>query len=124
MRRDRAPSMASWDCATCGDPLAARMTDLAQAEHDVHHLAARKTLLHLQQRVFSHADWIEYAHALERLDVARQVERKAVVDPLNRRIVDLEIAVAGYEWDLKVVNELVDDLKADLAAAEEGRRDG
>ena len=121
MKVDRAPSMPQWGCKTCGYPLATRMTDLAVAEHDVHHLQSKKRLLHMQHRVLSAAEWIEYAHALERLDAARQAERKIVVEPLNRRIVDLEIELEAQRWDLKVANELVDDLKADLAAVEEGR---
>jgi len=43
------------------------------------------------------------------------------VDHLNARIVELEQSVTAYEWDVKVLTELVDDLKADLAAIEEGR---
>lgn len=115
MRRDRGPSMpVTQGCKVCGWDSPVKPFD---PEHDVHHLASRKRMLHMQDRVFSSAEWIEYAHALERLDRWRQDMREVDLKRLNSKIVDLELEVADYKYDVKVLTELVDDLKADLAAA-------
>ena len=44
-----------------------------------------------------------------------------LVDRLNARITDLEVEVDAADDDLSVANALIGDLKADLAAIEEGR---
>ena len=107
-------------CKDCGYDLFPRPTPLQVAEHNAYHVKAEHRATVVRHQVVSRQQWLEYAVALEQLDRLRQDERHS----LRSRIVDLEIELEAYRWDLKVVNELVDDLKADLAAAEEGRRDG
>lgn len=117
MKPDRAPGPSRGgfcDCGWEGPVIPRAMTELDIAEHDVHHLEWRATngtgaagLMLLTA----------YRTLLPKLRASHEQRR----NQLGAKVVDLEIQVASYEWDIKVLNELVDDLKADLAACEEGR---
>lgn len=90
--------------------VATSTTALDAAEHDVHHF---EWAVADGQRVSGPAVLAAYRSLV--------VELRAFQSRQRRRIVDLEETVAALEWDVKVRDDLVEDLKADLAAVEEGR---
>jgi hypothetical protein len=108
-RRERVPGPSRGQFCQCGwetPVIAASMTMLDVAEHQVHHLETQPST-RSAGLVAAYRTLVGELRALERRQRAR--------------IVDLEETLAATEWDLKVTSELVDDLKADLAAIEEGR---
>jgi hypothetical protein len=87
------------------------MTMLDAAEHRVRHLE------------WEHARTSQPVSPWPLVDAYRTLvaEQRQLHQRQRARIVDLELDVESTRWDLKVAGELVDDLKADLAAAVEGR---
>lgn len=112
MRAERPPGPSRGQFCRCGwetPVIATSMNALDVAEHEVRHL-----------------EWqpdpplrSELVAAYRRLDA----ERVAFIRRQRSRIFELEETLQATEWDLKVTRELVEDLKADLTAITEGRRD-
>ena len=113
MKPDRVPGPSRGAFCDCGwetPVVPASMSALDVAEHRVHHLE------------WQHDQPFDGTRrsTLDLLDAYRAVvgEHEAFESRQRARIVDLEVELEATRWDLKVAGELVDDLKADLAACE------
>lgn len=115
---DRVPGPSLGPCCpACGfewPPVTP--SDLDQFEHDVAHFEGEAGLRN--PRGVPGAVGLAAYRAL--LPALREAHRQRFV-ALNRRIVDLELDLEAALFDLKISGELINDLKADLAAVEEGR---
>lgn len=110
---DRAPSLPRTLCPDCAFELPPPKvwTALTVAEHRVVHLEWQRRT---DPRPPGLPALVDAYRSLEG-------ERAVLQRRLRDRIRDLDEQLEATRWDLKVRDDLIDDLKADLAASEDGR---
>lgn len=104
LRRERPSDMAVLPCP-CGYGIPPPWTPLNEADHAVTHLCWE-----MSRRDPTPDDWVGLAGAYERL----VAELRAMREPLQRQIVDLQIDLAAREYDLNLERHIVADLQAEL----------